>query len=317
MDIGGASIRKLIFAFLCGLLGGTALIAAPASWLQSLRWTQPGGELDAISTQPSACLAFGQGDNDSVQVGMALFNAPNLLGGQAAKAGLSCASCHVNGRDNPHFLLPGLSSAAGTADVTSSFFSAARANGVHDPVQIPDLARPGKISRARGDPALARFIRNLIVEEFSGMEPNQATLSALTAYIRAIKPCQEPMRGEQQRQLADQLRLIDAAVAGASAMQRRGETATAKLAIGSARHQLGLIDERFSARQFRRERKLLLGASSRLRAIAETGDSADIPRLLGDWQNHFYRETVPRLVTAEPRSFYNRELLKKQLATAR
>lgn len=245
---------------------------------------------------------------------MALFNTPTLLGGQAAKAGLSCASCHVNGRDNPHFLLPSLSGAAGTADVTSSFFSAARGNGVHDPVQIPDLARPGKISRAQGDPALEAFIRNLIVEEFSGMEPSPATLSALASYVRAMRSCQDKVRA-QERRLSDQLDLIEVAIEGASAMTRLGETSTAKLAIASARHQLGLIDERYSGRHFKVEQKLLLDASTRLREIVETGDSATIPPLLAAWQQQFEGKTVPRLLAGEPRSLYSAELLKAQLNT--
>jgi hypothetical protein len=281
------------------------LFAAPAHVFQSLRWTQPGAELETISTQPAACVDFEATDRAKVQAGLALFNTPTLLGGQAAKAGLSCASCHVNGRDNPHFLLPSLSGAAGTADVTSSFFSAARGNGVHDPVQIPDLALPGKISRAQGDPALEGFIRNLIVEEFSGMEPSPATLSALASYVRAMRPCQDNA-GAQERRLSDQLDLIEVAIEAASAMERLGETSTAKLAIASARHQLGLINERYSANRFRTERKLLLDESSRLRTIAETQDRTTVGASLASWNQRFERKIVPRLIAGEPRSLYNR-----------
>lgn len=280
--------------------------------LQSLRWTQAGAEIEAITTQPAACLTFDARDRANVQAGIALFNTPTLLGGQAAKAGLNCASCHINGRDNPHFLLPSLSGAAGTADVTSSFFSAARGNGVHDPVIIPDLAQPGKISRAQGDPALERFIRNLIVEEFSGIEPSPATLSALASYVRAIRPC-EDNAGAQARRLSNQLDLIEIAIEGASAMEQLGETSTAKLAIASARHQLGLIDERYSAKRFKVERRLLLEASTKLRTIAETSDRTTIPASLASWKQRFDSKTAPRLIAGEPRSLYSAELLKTQL----
>ena len=74
-----------------------------------------------------------------------------------------------------------------------------------------------------------------------------------------------------------------------------------------ARHQLGLIDERYSANYFKIERRLLLNASSRLHAIADTGDSAEIPALLAAWQQRFERKTVPRLIAGEPRSLYNRK----------
>lgn len=243
---------------------------------------------------------------------MALFNAPTLLGGQAAKAGLSCASCHVNGRDNPHFLLPSLSGAAGTADVTSSFFSAARGNALHDPVRIPDLARPGKISRAETDKALEQFIRNLIVEEFSGNEPTPAALSAVANYVRAIGSCRGDGISQQKRQLSDQVDLINAALDIASFMQQTGDAQTAMLLIASARQQLGLIHERYSLKQFAVERRLLLDASKRLLAIAEMHGDAPIAPPLDLWRKDFNRKLMPRLVAGEPGSLYD----KRQIVAA-
>ena len=237
---------------------------------------------------------------------MALFNTPTLLGGQAAKAGLSCASCHVNGRDNPHFLLPSLSGATGTADVTSSFFSAARGNGARDPVRIPDLAKPGKIFRTQDDKALEQFIRNLVVEEFSGNEPSPATLSAISSYVRSIRLCADGDDVQKDRRLRDQIDLIDAALDGAAAMQQRGDTPSAKLLIASARHQLGLISERFVAKRFAIERKLLLDASRSLLAIAEADNGALIVAPLDLWRKDFNRKLIPRLVAGQPRSLYNK-----------
>ncbi len=294
------------------MIGGVALFAAPTPLLQSLRWTEAGKEIEAITTQPSACLAFEPRDKAAVQAGMALFNTPTLLGGQAAKAGLSCASCHVNGRDNPHFRLPSLSGEVGTADVTSSFFSAARGNGVHDPVRIPDLAQPGKISRDRGDKALEQFIRNLVVEEFSGNEPTPATLSAISNYVRAIRLCAGRDTARQNRRLQDQVDLIDAALDGASAMDQRADASTAQLLIASARYQLGPINERYVAKQFAVERRLLLNASKRLQQIAENGDDVPIAPSLNIWRKDFNRKLVPRLVAGEQRSLYS----KKQIAAA-
>ncbi|NJS15549.1 MAG: hypothetical protein HC788_14335, partial [Sphingopyxis sp.] len=135
--------------------------------------------------QPAACVSDISVD---AQAGEALFNSPSLLGGQAAKGGLSCASCHVNGRGNRHFVMTGVSDAPGTADVTNSFFSPARGNGRFDPVVIPDLALPGKVARDPAAAALEPFIRTLIVEEFSGSEPTPAMLGALAAYVRAVRP---------------------------------------------------------------------------------------------------------------------------------
>nr|QQZ49991.1 hypothetical protein JKL49_25640 [Phenylobacterium glaciei] len=63
-------------------------------------------------------------------------------GGQAARAGVACETCHRSGRSNPDFLFPGVSGPPGSADVTSSLFSSHRGDGIDDPVPIPDLSGP-------------------------------------------------------------------------------------------------------------------------------------------------------------------------------
>ena len=279
--------------------------------MQAQRWTAPGKELELLSTQPAACLAITPEDEPLIQAGRALFNTPTLLGGQAAKSGLNCAACHANGRDNPHFLLAGISGVPGTADVTSSFFSTARHNAVFDPVAIPDLANPGKISRDPQDSALEQFIRNLIVEEFSGAEPTRSTLHALATYVRAIGECRDDSKTPHA--LKDQLALVDAALTGAVAMDKRGDDRATKLLIGAARHQLGLINERYAAQQLASERRALLDSSRQLQAISE----ANGPRrtaAIASWQQNFEKKLLLRLVKTEKRSLYSRDLLVKHLA---
>lgn len=240
-----------------------------------------------------------------MRAGLALFNSPALLGGQAAKAGLSCASCHANGRGNPHFLLPSLSGKAGTADVTNSFFGPARGNGVNDPVPIPDLAMPGKISRAQTDPALIHFTRNLIVEEFSGRQPSEAMLHSLAAYMRAVQSCAGGAGGDQDRRLYDQLAIIDAALDSAIAMHQIGDHAATNVLISGARQQLGLIDERYAAARFKQEHLLLKNASMRLRAIANARDHSKLPKLLQIWRQDFGGKLTRRLKAGETQSLYD------------
>ena len=242
--------------------------------------------------------------------GRALFDAPTLLGGQAAKAGLSCASCHINGRDNPHFLLAGVSAAPGTADVTNSFFGAARGNARFDPVVIPDLAMPGKVSRDPDTRALETFIRTLIVEEFGGQEPTPAMLDALATYVRAVRAC--PGELSVGRHLGDQLSAIDDGVAGAELMIDRVDPQGARLAIASMRHQLGLIAERYAGRGLTRERKALLAASRALQVIGD-GDAARIGPMLARWKGEFDTGLAKRLRRAEGRSLYDANRLAKSL----
>jgi hypothetical protein len=264
---------------------------------EQLRWTAPGSEFVLLSAQPETCLA---NDTPLVRSGRALFGVPTLLGGQAAKAGLSCASCHINGRGNPHFLLSGVSGAPGTADVTNSFFSAARGNGHFDPVAIPDLAMPGKILRDPAARALEPFIRNLVVEEFGGAEPTPATLAALATYVRAIGACDPEDR--QARGLDDQLRAIDDGMIAAVLMGEREDPAAMRLAIAGMRHQLGLIAERYAGPGPARERKALLAASRDLRTIGEGGDSAPA---LQRWKRDFDAGLARTLRSREDRSLYN------------
>jgi hypothetical protein len=266
-----------------------------------LRWTEPGAEYALLSKQPSACLA---GEGAHVRSGRALFGAPTLLGGQAAKARLSCASCHINGRGNPHFLLFGVSAAPGTADVTNSFFSAARGNGRFDPVAIPDLAMPGKVSRDAKAGALEPFIRNLIVEEFGGEEPTPAMLGALAAYVRAIGQCSpDTLMG---RGVGDQLHAIDDGMTSAVLMFERGDHAGVLLSIAAMRHQLGLIAERYPG-----NRRELLSASRALQAL---GDGNRGLPALQRWKHGFDRGLAQKLRRGEGRSLYDAAQLRNALA---
>ncbi|MBJ7442100.1 MAG: hypothetical protein JHD35_24200 [Sphingopyxis sp.] len=285
--------------------------AGDGPFARVLLWTAPGAEFTELAEQPRQCprsnLAAGA-SAEALAAGEALFNSPALLGGQASKAGLSCAACHRGGRDNPHFLMPQLSGAPGTADVTNSFFGPQRANARFDPVVIPDLAMPGKISRAPGNPELARFVRNLVVEEFSGAEPSPAMLDALTAYVRTIGACPAEGGKAQPRRLADQLRLIDQVLVGARAAS--SDAALRRQLIAAARHQLGLIDERYALRHAALRRDLL-AASRDLARIGE--DDARWHPALQKWHAHFASRLAPRLRQQEAASFYDPARLRRAL----
>ena len=283
-------------------------VAAPAATpppFAELRWIAPSAAEDALILQPATCLRFEAHDRTVVLAGQALFNSPALLGGQAAKAGLSCASCHVNGRDNVHFLMAGVSGAPGTADVTHSFFSAARGNASFDPVAIPDLAMPGKVSRDVAAGALAPFIRTLIVEEFSGREPSQALLDALGAYVRAVGTCANGVT-VTPRALADQLQIVRGALDGANNMARRGQADAARALIAAARHQLGVIAERYQSPMFLAEQRDLLAASRALQDLGgAAGHGQEFAVATTTWSARFERGLAKRLQAKESLSFYN------------
>jgi len=317
LDRRGAAIRQLTAALALALTVPAAIVASgQAPFARALQWTAPGAELTVLAEQPRQCPradAAAAIPPAKLAAGEALFNSPALLGGQASKAGLSCAACHRGGRTNPHFLMPQLSGAPGTADVTSSFFGPRRGNGLSDPVAIPDLAMPGKVSRAPDNPELARFIRNLVVEEFSGAEPSPAMLDALAAYVRTIGACPADDDKAQPRRLADQLRLIDQSLAGARA-PGDGDVALRRQLIAAARHQLGLIDERYASARHAALRRDLLAASRDLAVIGDgNAGGADWRAALEKWHARFASGLVPRLRRQEAASYYDPDELRRVL----
>jgi hypothetical protein len=247
---------------------GLLAAAAPAglSRLHPARWLAAGADAPrALSTTFAECLAPPKDAEGAylVEVGRAAFRAPTVLGGQAARAGLACESCHQGGRRNPDFFFPGLSGAPGTADVTSALFSSHRDDGIDNPKPIPDLSGPKAALKIGQDPpgALEHFIHGLVAEEFDGAEPPAAVLKGLAAYVRALGPkaCPTP----QRRPLvpADYVEDARRAVRVARAALERHDPQTAVLMIDSARWRLGLLDERYPDRR-----------SADLRAALETAD---------------------------------------------
>jgi hypothetical protein len=275
-------------------MGVSALAAISSPAFPELKWTAPGVEYEALASAPVVDMAFLDPDsftpdNARQRAGEALFNTPTLLGGQAAKAGLSCASCHINGRDNPHFFLTGVSDKPGSADVTNSFFSAARGNGRFDPVPIPDLARPGKIARDADKAGLEPFIRALIVDEFGGNEPSSATLQALAVYVRALR-MPAPYRQQRfARSPMDQTLLVKYGADAALWMIAQKDRAGTLLALAAMRHQLELLHERYAGPALSSERQLLLNASRELQRIGGIEQWSAMETALGKWSAGFDR----------------------------
>jgi hypothetical protein len=228
-----------------------------------------------------------------------------LLGGQAARVGMSCATCHRNGRANPAFLFPGLSGAPGTADVTSSLMSSHRGDHQVNPKPIPDLGGPRaalKVPRDPRDPALERFIRGLVTQEFDGPEPAPDVLAGLAAYVRALRP-EGCGRGDRPIRLGERLGEAEAAVA----LARGSEGETRRLLLAAARSTLGAIDERFRLPGLERDRDALRAADGDLAAIRQ--GKADISLWDRNWPAR-----RRALLGDENRSLFSARLLRKALA---
>ncbi|HEX6377349.1 MAG TPA: hypothetical protein VFZ91_16700 [Allosphingosinicella sp.] len=305
MDPGRALARLLSalpFALLLGAAGDGLKLP-----VREARWLAPDALYRGLAREPAECFAkpADPAERRRAQIGRVAFRAPLLLGGQAARAGLSCVSCHLNGRANPDFLFPGLSSDPGTADVTASLISSHRGDGRFNPRPIPDLGGPRaalRVPQDRSSRALESFIRGLIVEEFDGPEPSPAVLDGLAAYVRALRPeaCGD---GPRRVTLASRLALVDAAAE--LAMAEQGETR--RLLLAAARSQLGAIDERFAIRGGEPARALLRDADRELQALRSgKADFRAWRRQWPQWQR--------RLLRLERNSLFDARRLRASLA---
>jgi cytochrome c peroxidase len=121
-------------------------------------------------------------------LGDMLFATPGIFGGMARKAELSCATCHQQGHNNPKLFIPGLSSRPGTFSTANAMFSP-HSGGRSEPVTPPSLRGAAQLAPYAHDgrfPTLRDFIRNAVVNEFSGTEPSAQVVDALEAYIKDI-----------------------------------------------------------------------------------------------------------------------------------
>lgn len=284
MDRGREALRGLAAGLLLALAAcASEPDATPpltSDSLRALRWLAEGADrVSALTTQPVACrdsrepfsMIGGSSDVfDTTEVGRIAFESPALLGGAAARMGISCSSCHVNGRGNQDFFVAGVSGAPGTADVTSSLFSKVRGNGAFDPMPIPDIsARDGKQIRDRLGPEFRAKVHGLIVEEFDGQEPGERILSAVIDYMAGLTPCPDP---DAREPITPDIDLGAARTAFAIAQASDG--ADRRLMVRAARERLERVHERFPAGDQMDVREALLAASEALSAWLDGADPA-------------------------------------------
>lgn len=301
---------------LCGLglcaaaFGALAADGDPP--VRALHWIAKDADpARAIATQPTECLTRPADPARALQVevGRAAFRTPTLLGGQAARAGLACETCHRDGRTNPDFQFPGVSGAPGTADVTDSLFSSHRGDGVDNPRPIPDLSGPKarlKIDQAETGGALETFIHGLVTQEFDGPEPPSAVLQGLAAYVRALSPQACPARPREPVDVRLLMRDARRALAAARGEIALGDRPAAVVMLAAARARLGLIDERLQGQDFAPLRRRLRAASAKLAAAQETlRQGADPPDRAFDAWLAEARPLEAALVAAEPASLFD------------
>jgi hypothetical protein len=260
-----------------------------------------------LTHAPGECLASA---GESVEIGRALFRSPALLGGPAARAGLSCHACHANGRATAAFMLPELTDRAGAADVTSEWSSRVRGDGVMNPVDIPDLADVAgraAFGQAR-EPSLERFVERVIVEEFQGEAPPQQAFDGLVAYLRALSSnaCES---GASPVTLAGAASDVRRALAAAES----ADEASASLLLLAAQDAVGRIVERLPAGKFGRERRSFEALARELGALRRAADvSISLAAAAPGWRARF-DAAVARMAPRESRTYVDEATLRRAL----
>ena len=307
---------RTLGAFAAGLLiASTVAAQTPRLVLRGQRWLP--SEVDsarALTHEPAECLTLPTDPilRHSIEIGRAAFRSPLILGGQAARAGLTCETCHRNGRRNPDFAFPRVSGAPGTADVTSSLFSSHRGDGVFNPKPIPDLAMPkAQLKVDQTSPHLETFIHGQVTEEFDGFEIPSAVLRGLADYVRGLSPTACPDTTDQVVGVANLLSDTDRALIAAQRLAAEGDRPAAIAMVAAARARLFLVDERFAAPAPAQDRRALRRLDGTLAQAAQglRGSTPDAAAGLAKSRKAL-ADLGPRLRRSAPQSLFNPALLR-------
>ena len=299
------SLRTVKRLFMLAALVFVAGAAPNSILLREQAWTT-GADARAFLEEPAECLAS---RDLRVETGRALFRSPALLGGPAARAGLSCNACHSGGRRNARFLLPELTDRAGAADVTSEWASRTRGDGVANPVEIPDLNGVTHRDAFGGvrDPSLEHFVHGVMVEEFQGQEPSAEVMASVLAYLRALDEG-ECTRGAAPISLASTADDVRRALAAAE----QSDAPTARLLLLAAQDAVGRIVERLPARKFSRDRARFERLSRDLGALRRDDVHEAVSAAAPAWRARF-NAAVARVARKERRTYFNEATLQAAL----
>lgn len=155
----------------------------------------PGANINKQLPRPRQLLGMAErGANESetglIALGDMGFDSPEIFGEPARSLGISCNTCHNKGVTNPNFFIPGLSERPGGMDVSNSFFEGHANNGIFGHLDTPDLrgirftAPYGRNGRTA---SLREFVRNVIVLEFDGREPDPMLVDGMVAYMNEFE----------------------------------------------------------------------------------------------------------------------------------
>ena len=242
-------------------------------------------------------------------MGRLAFRSPFLLGGQAARRGLTCQACHGQGDVNSEFFVVGLSETPGTADVTSFHFSDVLGDESFNPVPIPSLSDDFEgVDFDPAKPDLEAFVTRLITKEFTGPVPSPQVKASLLSYLRGLteQPCETP-RLQEADLLAYKLRVVDQSFAALTAQDLPRDMFDFMTA--ALRVELGRLHDRFPNNPDIQGELVAISASMR------EGDQA-VSEIIMPAANQ-WTVLSPRLGSAYEKSLFNPVIIREWEAARR
>jgi uncharacterized protein (DUF4415 family) len=292
-------------------LAALALAAAAGATLPHLLraqvWTADDAALaHELTHAPRECV---ETPSPQAEAGRALFRSPGLLGGPAARIGLSCNACHSNGRVNATFSLPELTNRAGAADVTSEWASKVRGDGVMNPRPIPDLAgvRSRPTHGQHADPSLEHFVHSVIEEEFQGPPPSPQAFDDLVGYLRALDA--RSCGGEVRISLHDAANDVRRAVSAAQG----ADAPTASALLLAAQDAVGRLVERLPEARFGSQRAALEALSRELGAMRYSADVRAALQTGGAGWNARFDAIAAQIAPHERQTYFDEGMLRAAL----
>jgi hypothetical protein len=326
----GPRAKPLILLVVSGTfwLATLSAIANPPD-IDDIKWLHEGADPIAALTMIRAECIQTTTDSDrahAIQLGRIAFRSPVLLGGLAARVGMSCNSCHPNGHDNPAFYVVGVSGEPGTADVTGSVFSTARDDHIFNPVPIPslvDVANQSSFGSVLTVPDLATFLNTAIVGEFQGQTPPKSITDGLLAYLTSLQSaaCMDP--GPIAVSFESDALELRATLDSIFASLDRDDLRAAEFVLLSLRAALGRVYRRFPESVTARKELIDLSmalADARRRLAGEAAEEGeegepDVKSILSSVRERL-EALIQKLAIQVSESFYDASQLRRVLGLA-
>jgi len=273
---------------------------------------------EELTSKPVECLQNDPAQATQIQIGRLAFESPALLGGQAARMRLSCASCHPSARHDRAFYIEQISTESGTANVAHHFFSEDAVGKSTVAAPIPDLADRKQASIS--DRTSAEFkakLADLIQREFTGETPPESVIRGLQWYLAAVdtKHCVDPSKRIAVTLNQDWQRLKQAIAVLEKEIQNSDQSSIA-FWIRTARFRLEAIYQRFGLNQDLEIDSALVKSSRLLQKTRMANSLSAQQRLLNQWQIEATK-LITQLREAETKSAYSFERLADTLQGVR